>query len=262
MIPALQAVILLCTSIAQVEAQSGTVLGTVTASEGGAPLPFARVTIMGMKGTAVTASDGAFEIAQVPIGTRVLQVKLVGYASVMMVVNVPSRDTARVSVTLALAAVPLEPVQVTGKPEQRLPAMRGFEERRARAQGHFLTRDEILVMQARRFTDLLRRIPGVQLYRVSGPYEQGEAVRMSRTIGVMGPRACPVLYYMNGTPFPVTGDVPIDHFIDPDEVAAVEVYSGMSQIPPEFNSASHNARCGVIVIWTLSSLDTLKTKRN
>lgn len=261
MIPALRAVIVLYTSMAQSEARSGTVLGTVTALDGGGPLPFARVTIMGMKSTAVTAPDGAFAIALVPSGTRVLQVKLIGYTSVMMVVNVASRDTAHVSVTLAVAAVPLEPVQVTGKPESRLPAMRGFEERRARAQGHFLNRDEILVMQPRRFTDVLRRIPGVQLQRVSGPYEQGEAVRMSRTIGVMGPRACPVLYYMNGTPFPVTGDVPIDHFIDPGEVAAIEVYSGMSQIPPEFNSASHNARCGVIVIWTLNSLDTLKTKR-
>lgn len=262
MIPGLRAIVLLGASVAQVEAQSGTVLGTVSASDGGAPLPFARVTIMGMKSTVVTASDGAFEIAQVPAGTRVLQVRLVGYASVMMAVNVAARDTARVIVTLASAAIPLEPVQVTAKAEPRLPAMRGFEERRARAQGHFLARDEILAMQARRFTDLLRRIPGVQMQHVSGPYEQGEAVRMSRTIGVMGARPCPVLYYVNGTPFPVTGDIPIDHFIDPDEVAAIEVYSGMSQIPPEFNSASHNARCGVIVIWTLSSLDTLKTKKN
>jgi hypothetical protein len=261
MIPALRAILLLGASVAQVEAQSGTVLGTVSASDGGAPLPFARVTIMGMKSTALTTSDGAFAIAQVPAGTRVLQVRLVGYASVMMAVNVASRDTARVIITLAAAAVPLDPVQVTGKAEPRLPALRGFEERRARAQGHFLARDEILAMQARRFTDLLRRIPGVQIQPVTAPYA-GEAVRMSRTVGVMGARPCPVLYYVNGTPFPVAGDVPIDTFIDPDEVAALEVYSGMSQIPPEFNSASHNARCGVIVIWTLSSLDTLKTTKN
>ncbi len=263
MIPALREIAILGASIAQLSAQTGGALvGTVTATDGGAPLPFARVSVMGTKQTTLTAADGAFAILQVAPGLRVIQVRLAGYTTLLTTVNVASRDTARISVTLAVAGVQLDPVVVSGKPGPRLPAMQGFEERRGRAQGHFLNREEIVRMQARRFTDLLRRIPGVQMQHVSGPYEQGEAVRMSRTIGVMGARACPVLYYMNGTPFPVTGDVQIDQFIDPDEVAAVEVYNGMSQIPPEFNSASHNARCGVIVIWTLTSLDTLKTKEN
>jgi hypothetical protein len=261
MIAALRTIVLVGASVAQVEAQSGTVLGTVTSTDSGFPLASARVTIIGVKSTAVTATDGTFEIVQVPAGMRVLQVRLGGYTSVMMAVAVGPRDTTRVNVALALAAVSLAPIEVAAKPDARLPAMRGFEERRARAQGHFLTRDEIRAMQARRFTDLLRRIPGVQMQPVSGPYEQGEAVRMSRTIGVTGARPCPVLYYMNGTPFPVTGDIPIDHYIAPDEVAAIEVYNGMSQIPSEFNSASHNARCGVIVIWTLSKLDTLTTRQ-
>lgn len=116
-------------------------------------------------------------------------------------------------------------------------------------------------MQPRVFTDVLRRVPGVQVLPVPGPYGPGEAVRMSRTIGVTGGRPCPVLYYLNGSPFPVTGDVPINTFIPPDEVAAIEVYSGMSQIPSEFSSSSHNARCGVIVIWTLSAVDTSQTLR-
>jgi carboxypeptidase family protein/TonB-dependent receptor-like protein len=262
MIPGLRAIIALAASVAKLGAQTaGTVLGTVTATNDGAPLPFAQVSVMGTKITAFTASDGGFVITEVPAGTRVLQFRLAGFKGIMMAVNVTSGDTAVVRVALAIAAIPLAPVQVTGSAAPRLPAMRGFEERRAHAQGHYLNREEIVRMQARRFTDLLRRIPGVQLQRVSGPYEQGEAVRMSRTIGVTGARACPVLYYVNGTPFPVTGDVPIDHFIAPEEVAALEVYSGMSQIPSEFNSASHNARCGVIVIWTLTSLDTLKTQR-
>jgi hypothetical protein len=114
-------------------------------------------------------------------------------------------------------------------------------------------------MQPRRFTDVLRRVPGVQIQMMPGPFEMGEMVRMSRTTGVTGTRPCPVLFYINGSPFPVTGDIPINHYIAPEEVAAVEIYSGMSQIPPQFNSSLHNARCGVIVIWTLSGADTTQT---
>jgi hypothetical protein len=260
-IASLRAAVVLCVSLTELEAQAGgAVLGTVTSSDGGVPLPFARVSVMGTKLTTLTRVDGWFTLAQVAAGTHVLQIRLDGYSTIMTAVDIAEGDTVQIVVTLAPAAVVLPPVEITAKPAPRLPAMQGFEERRERAQGHFFNREEIVRMQPRRFTDVLRRVPGVQLQHVSGPYEQGEAVRMSRTIGVMGPRPCPVLYYVNGSPFPVAGDLPIDQYINPDEVAAIEVYSGMSQIPSEFNSTSHNARCGVIVIWTLTSLDSVKTK--
>lgn len=263
MIPALWGFTILSALVAQTSAQTnGAMVGTVRADGDGKALGFARVAILGTKLTAVTGSDGAFIIREIAPGLRVVQVGLSGYGTILTSVTIASGDTTELRVTLAAAAFALAPVKVTGEAPARLPAMRGFEERRAHGQGHYLAREEIMRMQPRRFTDILRRVPGVMLQPLSGPYDGGEAVRMSRTIGVTGARACPVLYYVNGSPFPVTGDVPIDQFVDPNEVAAIEVYSGMSQIPPEFNSSSHNARCGVIVIWTISSLDTLKSEHH
>jgi len=241
---------------AQLLAQGvGTVRGTVRATDG-VPLALARISVVGTKKLTLTAPDGTFEIARVVPGVCVLQVRLLGYMSVLLPVEVQAGETAQVAVALAAAPVPLEAILVKADPVPFLPAMQGFEERRARAQGHFFNRAEIVRMQARVFTDVLRRVPGVQILPVTGPYEAGEAVRMSRTIGVTGARPCPVLYYMNGTPFPVTGDIPINHYVAPEDVVAIEIYPGMSQIPPQFNSSSLNARCGVIVIWTLSSVDT------
>lgn len=107
-------------------------------------------------------------------------------------------------------------------------------------------------MQPRLFTDVLRRVPGVQIQPVTGPFGTSYGVRMGRTPGVSGSRPCPVLYYVNGVPFPVAADIEINHFIGPDDVAAIEVYSGAARIPPQFHSSVHDARCGVIVIWTYS----------
>lgn len=215
---------------------------------------------MGTKVVTHSDSGGTFLIPGVTAGLRVLHVTMAGYRPALAAVEVAANDTAQVRVMLAIAAFVLAPLEVEAKATPLLPAMRGFAQRRERASGHFFDRREIARMQPRRFTDVLRRVPGVQLFPVRGPFETGEAVRMSRTIGVTGSRACPVLYYINGSPFPVTGDVPIDHYIAPDDVAALEVYHGMSQIPAEFNSSSHNARCGVIVIWTLSAVDTTEAR--
>jgi hypothetical protein len=235
----------------------GAVRGNVTEHDG-IPIALAQVRLMGGNTplNAQTDSAGVFQIPRVAVGWYIIRVTMTGYSPAMLPIEVHRDETVELRVSLATAAVPLAPVEVTVAPVPFAPALRGFEQRRARAQGHFFTQEDIARMQARRFTDVLRRVPGVQLVPVRGPFEMGEAVRMSRTIGVTGARACPVLYYINGSPFPVTGDIPIDHYVDPDEIAGLEVYQGMSQIPSEFSSSSHNARCGVILIWTLSGDST------
>ena len=81
-------------------------------------------------------------------------------------------------------------------------------------------------------------------------------VRMNRATGITGARNCPVLFYINGMPFQVTADLSINQYVAPEDVVAIEVYSGSSQIPPEFSANLLNARCGVIVIWTKVGEDT------
>ncbi|MGH7520910.1 MAG: carboxypeptidase regulatory-like domain-containing protein [Gemmatimonadales bacterium] len=235
----------------------GAVRGNVTEHDG-VPIALAQVRLMGgnRPQNAQTDSAGIFQIPRVAVGWYIVRVTMTGYSPAMLPIEVHRDETVELRVSLVAAAVALAPVEVTADAVPFVQALRGFQERRARAQGHFFNHEEIARMQVGRFTDVLRRVPGVQLVPVRGPFEMGEAVRMSRTIGVTGARACPVLYYINGSPFPVTGDIPIDHYIDPDDIAALEIYQGMSQIPAQFNSSSHNARCGVIVIWTLSGDST------
>jgi len=162
-------------------------------------------------------------------------------------------------VTLAAVPLPLETVTVTGD-TMIVPGMRGFQERKERGTGKFFTREDIERMQVRLFSDILRRVPGMQVQSANGSYGQGMSIQTGRTQGISGGRTCPVLFYVNGAPFPLTHDVAINNYVSPDEVAAVEVYTGTSQIPAQFSSSQYNARCGVVVIWTRSSNDPRRSR--
>jgi hypothetical protein len=230
----------------------GTVTGTVTAVNN-MPVPEARVRVVGTDLATVTRLDGGFEVAEVPAGRHRLEVIMLGYAPTTMVIEIAAGVTQRVS--LVLEPLSLTPVTVTAD-AGFFPGMQGFEERRARGTGRYFTRKDIDMIQPRQVTDLLRRVPGMQVESGPGAFSGGTTTaRTGRNAGGSGAHACPMTYYMNGSPFPVANDVPINLFVAPDDVAAIEVYTGSSQIPPEFNSSLHNSSCGVVAIWTRSTLD-------
>ncbi len=233
---------------AALPAQGGTLTGQVVA-EDGIPIAQARIRIGDRTPLVLSATDGRFTVSTVRAGDQLLEVQLLGYVAFVQRVNVIAGQTLDVHITLVAAPIPLKVLEVKGRPPLR-PVLEAFEHRRARGNGHFFNQGEIARMQPRVFTDVLRRIPGVMLQPASGSFGSNDMVRMNRTIGVNGSRNCPVLFYINGMPLQVSGDMSIDQYIAPEDVVAIEVYSGSAQIPPEFQSGLLNSRCGVILIWT------------
>jgi len=230
------------------ESPEGRLTGRVV-GEDGMPLAQARIRIMGGTPLVLSGTDGRFTISAVHAGDQILEVRLLGYLAFNGLVTVAAGQALDVSVTLVAAPIPLKAVVIKGAPVLR-PALEGFEHRRAHGNGHFYNQAEIARMQPRLLTDVLRRIPGVVLQPAAGSFGSNDMVRMNRTTGIAGSRNCPVLFYINGMPFQVIGDMSINQFVAPEDVVAIEVYSGSSQIPPEFSANLLNARCGVIVIWT------------
>jgi hypothetical protein len=202
----------------------------------------ARITAVGTKLVAVTGADGRFYLADVPPGLQVLGVSTVGYKRILLPVKIAAGDTLQVRVRLEVEPVPLHEVEVTGEPVVAPPE---FYERRARGGGFFLTREEIARLQPSVFTDVLRRVPGVRLQPVRGPSGNSYQAVTGR---MSGSRACPMLYYVDGVPFPVSGDIGINNLFQPKDIAALEVYTGTSRVPLQFQSGT--AYCGVIVIWS------------
>jgi hypothetical protein len=233
--------------------EKGIVSGAVMTAEH-TPIAGATVSVIGTELHGMSADNGHFSIAGVPSGAQRVEIKMIGYAKTEQQVDVQAGKTKQLEVVLATEAIRVTGVETRAAPNVN-PQLRGFEERKARGVGKFFTRDEIARMQPRLFTDILRRVPGMQISSATGSSGPTSSVQTQRTAGVMGNRPCPILFFVNGAPFPLARDAPINQFISADEVVAVEVYTGTSQIPPQFNSAMYDARCGVVVIWTRNGKD-------
>jgi hypothetical protein len=231
-------------------AATGTATGTVTA-EDAVVVAGAEVTVVGMSLLAVTDRNGRFRIARIPHGAAVLQVRVMGYRPAVFSIEIVAGEALELELELEIDPVQLDPVAVRAA-DRLSPEMRGFYERRERGGGHFITREDIGRMQSRVVTDVLRRVPGVRIEPATGPMGSTPVVRMGRATGIAGARACAVLYYVNGAPFPLAPGLGIDQFIRPDEIAGMEVYTGASKLPPRFHASTQGARCGVIAIWTSS----------
>ncbi len=224
---------------------AGTIVGTVTRADK-TPVHHVRVRLLATSMEAETSSDGTFRIAGIPAGTYNIELRAIGFAVKIQPVTVEGNATARLPFELVASATTIDTVSIRAPAIP--PHLVGFEERRGRGSGRYFTRAQIDKMQPRQITDILRRVPGFQFQPARS---DGYSVQTGRT----GTRVCPVMYYINGSPFPVGPDQTINSFLDPDAVDGIEVYSGSSSIPPQFNSSMHNSRCGVIVIWTRVGID-------
>src|SRR5207237_1274068 len=177
----------------QVAAQEwGTLTGTVVGADS-IPLADARIQVAGTGPTVASDRDGHFVLARVSPGTHVVELRLLGSVGVLQRVEVRRGETVAVHIVLTMAPLPLAGVAIEAE-AARLPAMRGFEERRAAGGGHFFNRAEIARMQPGVFPDVLRRGPGVQIQFVSGAVGPRDGIPMARTTGISASRRYPVLF--------------------------------------------------------------------
>ncbi len=94
-------------------AQTGTILGRVTAAETMLPLDGVNVAVLGMMRGTATSSDGSYRL-QVPAGVHRVSARLLGFAVVEQSVTVPAGATVTVNFDLAKGALLFDEIVVVG----------------------------------------------------------------------------------------------------------------------------------------------------
>jgi len=219
---------------AEAQDDPGTITIHVRGAQSNRPLAGAQVLVQGLGIHAPTGQDGSVRLEGIRPGTRAVEVRYLGYASQTANVTLEPGRSSHVRFALEVQPIRLAEVRVRVRPSRLLQT--GFFGRRGGGMGTFFTRDDIVRMQPRTMSDLMRRVPGANVY--SGRGGMGSATFRG------GQANCPVQFYIDGT---MAAMFMIDE-VRPDDVEGLEIYRGAASIPPEFNKGT--AICGVIVIWT------------
>ena len=126
-----------------------------------------------------------------------------------------------------------------------------FEWRRANTTGSFITRAEFMMQgNPTKTTDVLRRMRGIRVRPSTGFLMQWiiTSARGARTAGVNSAGECFPLIFLDRRLIGTTNAQVVDNVIPVEQIEAIEFYSSIAGMPPEFNR--RGAVCGVLVFWT------------
>lgn len=234
------------------------VLGRLFDEESGLPVATAQVVLADstgkVVGRALSDSTGRFFIA-VELGTYSLVVNRLSYEPEHVTdIKITNRSVIAIRIQLSPDAVELPGLLVQGERRVRSLRANGFYDRKQRGFGYFVEVSQLRRLQAVRPTELVRRMPGIVT-------RDGE-VRSTRglTRGVFsgaGPQNCLLQVVVDG----IYRGVNLDDALIVEEIEAIEVYTGSSNVPPKWQALANlgylnglieetTPTCGLVLVWT------------
>lgn len=221
---------------ARTEAQeSAVVLSGVVRDSAGTPIAGAEVRVAQTGYTARSDERGEFLLMGLYPGRHAIHVRRLGFRPESTSVGIGAESPGPLVLQLRPIAAQLPAVVVTRRRVRHTGRLAGFFERlESGTSGQFLTRDMIDLGNTRTLTNLLQRIPGVEVVR-------GGQVRLRG-------RRCGPLVWLDGTEMPA-GEVNLDTFA-PQSLEGVEVYMSSMNAPARYQGTRDNGACGTIILWS------------
>lgn len=208
-------ILTLCTCLACLAQQNGTLEGTVVLDKTGDPVHHASVLIVQLKKTAPTGDDGKFRVERIPPGKYDVVAHMHALTSERSTVEVPAGGVGTVQIRLRLAAIKEEvTVTASGKEESTLETFLATTS---------LDSTDLTQQTATSLGDVLENQAGITK-RSSGPGTSRPVIR-----GFDGDR---VLIMQDGVRTGTLSSQSGDHGepIDPNSVDRVEIVRGPSTL--------------------------------
>jgi hypothetical protein len=241
---------------------SGRALGVLagsasTDSLGRHTLAGVQITIPALQLSTRTNVAGDYRLAGVTAGRHLIVAQAAGYRTIGDSITVAPAGETFWDIVFLNKVVVLDSVTSSARPEAFMSGqLRGFEERRHRGEGAFITQAEMVKYGEKRLGDVVvARLAAARLIRSGGgSYAAASGAtlpgrRMPRPPGL--PAGCYVTVYLDGalvydlqtTP----GGAPLDlNGFSASQFAGVEYYSALGTVPPQFKSSG----CGVMLLWS------------
>ncbi len=222
---------------AQAEDSLSSLRGQVLSRSRAEPVEQAFVLLLVNGKGALTDDEGRFVIPDVRPILDTVQIRYFGLEPTTTTVQLESGRITDVVFLLSQSVLEVAELKVeirrtmSGK-------MRGFEERRRKGFGYFITPEQIERRQPQRSSDMLRGVPGVT---VGASQALGPAPVYFRGGSLSG--RCEPKLYLDGQPMV---QMAFDD-ITAGDLMAIEIYKGASEMPAQWATGGS---CGLLVVWT------------
>ena len=234
------------------------------------PIANAYVGISALGRSASTDSAGRAVLERLPAGTHRVVARAIGFRPDSLLVELLDEAIREVTLSLVTHTPVLEEVRVNAAGTARTGKMAGYHERRERSIGRFLDRNLLAKNEHRRTADVLNSVPGVHVHFGYTSKAWASSGRSANSGACPTCGSTPNMTTLDpgdraaGAPPACYMDVYIDgalvynsnaryaplfdlNTIEPGSIEAIEVYSGGSQLPSEFQRTGGG--CGSVLIW-------------
>lgn len=216
----------------------------------GEPVVGAEVDLPERDRSILTGEDGAFQFRGLSPGDATVLIRYLGKTSFPVTVRLVRGISESVELAIAGPMFQMEDilVEVRGIASAK---MRGFEDRRSRRTGFFITREDIADGNALYPSNLLDGVGGARAVQ--------DADGRRRVMVGAGRNACEPDLYVDGSP--ANGAWLDDYLVN--LIEAIELYPRWHMRPPQFRdmprrdaatrAPTTQEMCGAIVMWTRES---------
>ena len=165
---------------------TGIISGRVTDERSNQPLPDAQVFVDANR-VARADRDGKYRLIDVPVGSRIVNVRIIGYATKQVPVTVMAGQTVTANFAMAVRPLDLDAVVVTGQGGE-------ISKRRIATTVDVVSRDKIDASPAKRLDELLQtNLPSAQIRMTTGQPGTSSIIR-TRGITSVSNNSTPVIY--------------------------------------------------------------------